>query len=932
MFRWKGLGLIAALCSCAALAQAPAEQAPLKEIAVAPGAFVRGAPVPDWAELLPVPAPDPGHARRPLVVRLADSHLHAGTSMAYLVNRAEQANEASTLAQIGQATMAFNPQYQRLLLHRVLLLRGDQTIDHTATVPVRFLQRETGLEQGVYSGVITASLVLPDVRIGDTLHLVYTLEGDNPIFGRRFMNAASWDQAQFTAIRRVTLIAPADRPIAWRWLGGLGGDGPAPEAHAIGAMQRLRFEQRDMDGVTPEPYLPASAMPYRWLQFSEFRDWREVADWAATLFPAEAPLPAELMPEIERLRALPSDEERIAAALQWVQSQIRYYSVVLGESSHRPALPAEVVQRRFGDCKDKSLLLVQMLRALGLPAEPVLASLQTRSAPARQLPTPAAFDHVIVRVHAGGRDHYIDPTRLGQTGALAALGQHLEGAAVLPVHPGSAALVTITSPNRGQIFANQLSERFHLPAFGGAGVLEVESLWVGLAAENLRLALPSLDGARREQFALGNYERRYPGITLAGAPEFVDDPLGNRITIRARFQVPKLVQESPEAWVGRYFPANLQGSFAIPEQVASRRFPLVMPSWPATLSYQLEMRWPDSVAVVADPSTRRIDTPHFRLESARSFRGNVMRHSVTLQPLVSELPAAELPRLMDDLRRLDQTIGGTMAVAKSEVKSTGVLGLGRTSMQDKMRERLKTTIERSTKVIDAGKLGGEDLAGVLCTRAESASDLGDPAAGMKDAQDAVKAAPGFARALLCRGNLHWANGAFAKAAADYSAALAVADDPFEPIYRRGHARFYEGRLDQAAADFAKAATEQKDDAARLYMLLWQGFALLRQGQPLPPSLVEAASRQPDGDWPRPALAMVAGLRTIDEVLAQIDRRQQGDERELTLAEAWFYIGQVHLAQGRPGPAREAFEAARGKAITMYLEHVAAGFELARLPR
>ncbi|GAB4122006.1 MAG: hypothetical protein Fur0014_21510 [Rubrivivax sp.] len=60
---------------------------------------------------------------------------------------------------------------------------------------------------------------------------------------------------------------------------------------------------------------------------------------------------------LRRLRALPTPEARASPALQWVQGEIRYWSVALGEGSHRPALPAEVVQHRWGDCKDKTLPL-----------------------------------------------------------------------------------------------------------------------------------------------------------------------------------------------------------------------------------------------------------------------------------------------------------------------------------------------------------------------------------------------------------------------------------------------------------------------------------------------------------------------------------------------------------------------------------------------
>ena len=58
--------------------------------------------------------------------------------------------------------------------------------------------------------------------------------------------------------------------------------------------------------------------------------------------------------------------ERIATELANREGvEIRYYSVSLGESSHRPHTPAEVLRNRYGDCKDKSLLLVTIL-ALGV--------------------------------------------------------------------------------------------------------------------------------------------------------------------------------------------------------------------------------------------------------------------------------------------------------------------------------------------------------------------------------------------------------------------------------------------------------------------------------------------------------------------------------------------------------------------------------------
>jgi len=75
------------------------------------------------------------------------------------VHRAVQANTASSLGHIGQYPLYFVPAYQRLRLHSVRLLRDGELLERTKSAGIRFLQRETGLESAVYSGVVTAMLV-----------------------------------------------------------------------------------------------------------------------------------------------------------------------------------------------------------------------------------------------------------------------------------------------------------------------------------------------------------------------------------------------------------------------------------------------------------------------------------------------------------------------------------------------------------------------------------------------------------------------------------------------------------------------------------------------------------------------------------------------------------------------------------------------------
>lgn len=917
-----------------ALAQVPAApsapaaaETPLKEISVAATSFVRGAPLPAWADVLPIP---PAAAtRRAVAVRLDDTHLLVGEKPVILVNVAQQVLDPGALGQIGQISMQFIPQYQKLVLHKVAILRGDQVIDQTTTAQVRFLQREAGLEQGIYSGVITASMLLSDIRVGDTLHLQYSIEGANPIFGGRYAQGVPWQRTMPVQLRRVTLNTPEVRQVQWQWNSDLAAPTIKPEASVRNGMRRLRFEERDVPAVELEPMLPRSAIPLRWLQFSEFADWAAVARWAEPLFPSDEPLPPELVPLVQRWLRLPSRADQASQALQWVQSEIRYYSVSLGESSHRPHSPAEVLRNRYGDCKDKSFLLMRLLQSLGIPAHAVLASLSSPQGPGKVLASPLAFDHAVVLAKIDGRDFYLDPTRLGQRGPLDRMGQGLEDARVLVVDGReTTALSTVQSPNRREIFRNDLSEKFKLDAFGEDGELEAQQQFTGLAAETLRLTVARFDPPRLQRLLVTALERRYPGIGIIGAPELTDEVDQNRITIRAKFKVPQLATVDNGNWVMRFAPTNMQNTIALPPS-AARTFALGMPSFPVAVSYNAEMQWPASVSAVLDPATQRIANPAFTAEVTRSFRGNVSKTALRFEPLAASVAAKDVPTMLADAKTMERAVGGLMVVAPNQVKDGGFLGIGRKTLQDNLLARAKATVERTGKAIGSSQLGGEDLAQALCLRSEAQTELGNSADALKDAQEAVRQAPSLGSAWVCQGNANWARGEFAAASNDFGKALAFGANAANIYYRRGQARFFEGKLEQAADDFAKAVADRPEASEKAYAQLWQAWTLQRLNRPFPPELQAAAGADPTGAWPRPALAMFGGQMTPEQVIEQIGRKS-GDDQELALAEGWFYIGEFQLGANQPGKARDAFEKARAKGITRYIEHSAAGFELQRL--
>jgi lipoprotein NlpI/transglutaminase-like putative cysteine protease len=923
---------IAFLLPALAYAQAaptttPAEPAPLREVQVAAGAFSLGDAPPAWVEPIAIP---PTTDTRSVVMRLADTQFHVASTISVYVRRAILVNDASALSEAGQIPISFVPEYQKLRLHAVRILRGEEVLDRTRSSNVRFLQRETGLERGIYSGHVTASVLVNDLRVGDTLEYVYSTEGENPVFGGRFSDMSSWDQPNPVDLRRVIVSHPAERSIAWKMLGPAQDRKVTSTESTANGRRTLRFEERSMPAVRGERFVPYGHVQYRTLQFSEYPRWRDVVDWAQPLFKPEGALNDELKQLVEKLRQLPTPEERVIAALDFVQSEIRYFSVSLGESSHRPTHPNVTLARRYGDCKDKSLLLITLLEAVGVEARPVLLSVGTRKGLEQTLPGPQLFDHVIVQARVGDAVHYLDATRLGQRSRLARMGQLHEGAQVLVVGRDTDALSTIANPDRYALVRGEVTETAVVDKLGENAQLESRQLWNGVAAETMRTILARLPRTEVARFLTAAMERRYAGAKIVGEPQIEDNVAENTLVLRARYSVPKLVDTRGGDWFARVSAINFADTFALPS-FSDRRSPVVIPGYPSEARYTLEVQFPEEVRAMRDPYNQTIRSKTFAYTIASSFRGRTARTTIDLKTFADRVEVEDLRRFREDLEKVDKLAPHrVIVVLKNDIKGGTVLGLIRKDFKQVVQDRLRDVVEKTSATIQSAKLTGDDLANAYCERANAHSDLGEYEAALRDANAALKIAPNSTRSLTCRAETYFSSGDFQKSAADYSRALSLGEATVNTYYRRGVARYYAGELDAAQEDLRKAselATTEPD----LYVDLWLTWISKRLGKAVPEAASQRALAEPRGEWPRPALAMLHDKLQPDDMLRLLERKT-GDDLQMARAEGYFYLAQYHLIHGDKPKAREYFEKTRDLGVLMYTEHVAARFELERLKR
>ncbi len=900
---------------------------PDREIQVAAEAFTKDPATPTWVRPLAIPEATDDGATGPLVVLLSDNQVRLGERGAPTTNYARRAlriNDALVLSTAGRVPLPFVPAYQRVVLHTLAVVRDGQTLDRLPGAQARFLQRETGLENNVYSGVVTASILVDDLRVGDTLVIAFSTVGDNPVFGATWGGIEGWDQALPTRHRRVVLDTRVSRRIAWKWHGDLSKTFPSPAESTRDGIRTLVFEEKGLAALAPEPSVPPGFSMARWLQFSEHASWNGVATWAAALFDDREPASAERAALVAAMRAKPTVEDRVVAALEFVQSQVRYFSVSLGTSSHRPTAPNTVLVRRYGDCKDKSLLLVALLKDMGIASVPVLVN---RRGFDDWLPTPLAFDHVIVAVEVDGRSWFLDSTRLGQHGRLARMGQVHDGAQVLAAAPGTTALARIAAPDRDALTLDERRETMTVGRLDGDGELVVVQSQNGVAAETSRVVSRALPRDRIDAAVTAEMEKRYAGAKLAAPIEFADDPMENRFVATMRFTIPKPAQRTPGGWRVAFRPDNFGRIFIVAPD-SKRRAPIVV-RYPVNARYTFETIFPDEVSATLDPETVTQSNPWFAYTAERSFRGNRSIATATMKTGADRVAAADLPRLRDELARFERTFAAAVVVADGNVKKGGLLGVGRQDFAEALRARQEDLVQRVGPVIASGRLSGADLAQAHCERGVALSSLGRTAEAVADGDAAVAADPNVPRLLSCRAEIRMAAGDFAGAVDDASRAIVLGAEGARAYQQRGQARFHLGRWREAADDFAKARSIEPEARSAVYSDLWRAMAYRRGGTELPDDLRARAAAGADGAWPQPALAGLAGRLDPDALRARTAGKS-ADESAMHQTEADVYLGEHWLATGDAAKARDAFAASRAHGVIIYTEYVAAGLELAKM--
>ncbi len=424
-----------------------------------------------------------------------------------------------------QLMVTFDSSYQKVLVHHLYIWRKGVKIDRTGELNFKMLNNEHNLDNGIYLGQSSAYDILKDIRKDDLIDFAYSIVGFNPIYG----NTINWIQA-------LQSYKPIDR-LRIRILYGK----ERELDYVCHKCDSIKISKSDSDlykvieitsdnvtAIEPEENMPAWISPYAYFELTSFKSWIEVDQWAQEVFKLDRePKLDEVYAEV--FTGNETTDEKINKLIDYVQDEIRYMGVESGIGSIKPSAPETVVSHRYGDCKDKSLLLVSLLRQTGVvKAWPVLVNTYLKHGIADALPGTNLFNHCIVKFEYNDSIYWVDPTNFLQGGNFRTISNYDHGRVLVIGQPNDSLALMAPRPVESSM---HFTYQFDSPSFDEPVTLTCTSHRKGMFADQRRVVDQMTSSKDMSDEFLKDLRNTFPSVELAADPEFFDDPVNNEFKI-----------------------------------------------------------------------------------------------------------------------------------------------------------------------------------------------------------------------------------------------------------------------------------------------------------------------------------------------------------------------------------------------------------------
>jgi tetratricopeptide (TPR) repeat protein len=305
--------------------------------------------------------------------------------------------------QFGLLTFPYIKDVAELEIVSVTVKKGDGTVVETPADSIQDMVADVSHDAPFFTGLREKHVPVKSLGAGDVLEYKIRETYKTPLIPNQV-----WYQYNFTTggvveAEEFELDVPKGRTL------NLKTDKLKPAVSEQGDRKIYTWKTSHPSTKEKVPPVLAGHLPWSDVEVSTFASWAELGQWMAKLYEDRAvPTPEITAKALQLTKDAKTDDEKMRALYAYVSMQYRYTGIAIGPGRWQPHTAADVFSNQFGDCKDKHTLLAAMLKAVGIPALPVL--MNSSRILDKEVPSPSQFDHVMTYVPREKEPVWLDTT------------------------------------------------------------------------------------------------------------------------------------------------------------------------------------------------------------------------------------------------------------------------------------------------------------------------------------------------------------------------------------------------------------------------------------------------------------------------------------------------------------------------------------------
>ncbi len=566
-----------------------------------------------------------------------------GLSTRYL-QRVIQVLQPGAVQQMQAWPIAFDPDREEVRVIEASILKPDGRRVHAETMVTDAVSDP---QYRLYYRNRNLVLSFPSLASGDRIWIEYRISdvGEQNDYGRYFGDWVPFAGMLPILLKQYTLVMPEDFPL---FMQAKGLD-VKPIVMTVQGRKVYRWVSRDIPHLQREPEMPGFSEVAPYLQLSTFEDWDALGRWYAKFIADQWEVTPEIKAKVAEITAgCKTTEDKVRAIHRWVVQQTHYVGLEFGVHGFRPYKVKQIYERRFGDCKDKAILMAAMIKAAGVDASMVLIRTRDNGEVLASPATMSIFNHAICYVPE--LDLFLDGT--AEYTGLRELPYQDRGVWVQLVwQDGRTKRVQtpVQGPDGNRYSASYViqvpEEGSDAAAAGEAVIAGQECSWVRRRYQDKDKQLEMLER---------DLSGSFPGTRLTSVKVSPLDDLSTPVTISFEGTIGQLFKPdgknrlSARTWLGKLNLSNMYAS------LPSRTLPLEI-DYPWTQTYAVTYVLPPGESASA-PAEQKVEGPFGSAGRQVKEEGNRLTVTVTVTLGVSRVQPSDYDAFRAFCQQVDRLI------------------------------------------------------------------------------------------------------------------------------------------------------------------------------------------------------------------------------------------------------------------------------------